>query len=78
MADGQSAPARLPARGTAVDGGDQAPYALVRAGGWGALELELPPGEWRDELADRRPFSSPVKVGELLADLPVALLTTDR
>jgi (1->4)-alpha-D-glucan 1-alpha-D-glucosylmutase len=54
------------------------PYALVRAGGWGALELELPPGEWRDELADRRPFSSPVKVGELLADLPVALLTTDR
>lgn len=42
--------------------------------GWGDTALELPDGTWTDVLTGRS-VSGTVAVGELLADLPVALLT---
>ncbi|MEU9043770.1 MULTISPECIES: malto-oligosyltrehalose synthase [unclassified Kitasatospora] len=52
------------------------PYGLERAGGWRDTVLELPPGgPWTDELTLRSFPAGPVPVAELLAALPVALLT---
>ncbi|MFF8768648.1 malto-oligosyltrehalose synthase [Kitasatospora sp. NPDC015120] len=52
------------------------PYGLARAGGWRGTELHLPAGdEWTDALTSRRFASGPVRLKDLLADLPVALLT---
>jgi (1->4)-alpha-D-glucan 1-alpha-D-glucosylmutase len=47
---------------------------LERAGGFGDAELTLPPGEFRDVLSGRGRRGGPVRVAELLADFPVALL----
>ncbi|GHF40996.1 malto-oligosyltrehalose synthase [Kitasatospora xanthocidica] len=52
------------------------PYGLERAGGWRGTALELPAGgPWTDELTLRDFPAGPVPVAELLATLPVALLT---
>jgi (1->4)-alpha-D-glucan 1-alpha-D-glucosylmutase len=47
---------------------------LARAGGWQETRLPLPPGRWADVLAPPREFSGHVRVAELFAHLPVALL----
>jgi (1->4)-alpha-D-glucan 1-alpha-D-glucosylmutase len=50
------------------------PTTLARRGGWGAAELGLPPGIWRDLLTGRDIGSGRQLVGDVLAELPVALL----
>lgn len=49
--------------------------ALDRLGGWGGHTLALPDGRWRDELTGREVGSGVVRLAELLAVHPVALLT---
>jgi (1->4)-alpha-D-glucan 1-alpha-D-glucosylmutase len=45
------------------------------ADGWGTLTVALPPGDWRDVLCPERGFGGgPVRLGELFATFPVALL----
>jgi malto-oligosyltrehalose synthase len=51
------------------------PVGLRRAGGWAGTHLSLPPGEWRDVLTDRMADGD---LGELLGQLPVALLVRDE
>lgn len=58
-------------RGGAITVATRLPVGLATRGGWGDTTLELPAGDWRDVLTDR-PASA--KLGELLSDLPVALL----
>lgn len=45
--------------------------------GWGDTSLALPAGDWTDRLTGRR-FSGTLKVADLYADLPVALLEKTR
>jgi (1->4)-alpha-D-glucan 1-alpha-D-glucosylmutase len=52
------------------------PVTLERNGGWGSTRLRLPPGRWYDRLAEVD-WEGEVPLGELLAGLPVALLTSD-
>src|SRR3954470_14110412 len=47
------------------------PAGLTRRGGWGDTTLQLPPGAWRDALTGRE---ATTVLGDLLPDLPVALL----
>ncbi|MFC5264956.1 malto-oligosyltrehalose synthase [Kribbella qitaiheensis] len=51
------------------------PVALHRLGGWGDSTVVLPEGEWRDVLTGRSVGSGAARIHDLLADLPVALLT---
>ncbi|MER5767221.1 malto-oligosyltrehalose synthase [Streptomyces sp. NPDC001985] len=56
---------------------------LERSGGWGETELTLPAGRWADLLAEGResgPYRAggPVRLAELFADRPVALLARVR
>lgn len=46
----------------------------LQRSGWGETTLALPPGRWRDELAGRS-FSGEVRLRDLLAGFPVALLS---
>jgi len=48
--------------------------ALERSGGWGAASVMLPGGRWRDVLTGASHTGGPVRCGDLLAALPVALL----
>jgi len=48
---------------------------LADSGGWHGATLTLPEGTWRDELTGREHRGGAVVLGELFADLPVALLT---
>jgi (1->4)-alpha-D-glucan 1-alpha-D-glucosylmutase len=50
------------------------PGALHRLGGWGDSTVVLPDGDWQDVLSGRAVGSGPVRLVELLTDLPVALL----
>lgn len=50
------------------------PLGLDAAGGWGDTTLTLPPGDWHDDLGERRWSGGSIPVGELLARFPVALL----
>jgi len=56
------------------------PVALARRGGWGDHTVSLPPsaGAWRDLLTGRTVDGGPVRLGDVLDDLPVALLVADR
>jgi (1->4)-alpha-D-glucan 1-alpha-D-glucosylmutase len=49
--------------------------SLEAAGGWGGETVELPPGRWTDRLSGTS-YDGTVRLGELLADLPVALLVS--
>jgi (1->4)-alpha-D-glucan 1-alpha-D-glucosylmutase len=51
------------------------PVALHRLGGWGESTVVLPEGDWKDVLTGRSVGSGAARIHELLADLPVALLT---
>lgn len=53
------------------------PLLLQRAGGWGGTTLALPAGDWLDLLSGRA-WQGTVRVGDLLAGLPVALLERVR
>jgi (1->4)-alpha-D-glucan 1-alpha-D-glucosylmutase len=68
------------------DGGtrDGAGPAMARGGGgaggdpggcWGDTRVELPAGRWRDELSGRELSGGEVRVGDVLRDFPVALLS---
>jgi (1->4)-alpha-D-glucan 1-alpha-D-glucosylmutase len=50
------------------------PVGLRRRGGWADESLALPPGEWTDVCTGRPATAA---VGDLLAELPVALLVRD-
>jgi (1->4)-alpha-D-glucan 1-alpha-D-glucosylmutase len=61
--------------GEAVTVATRLPVALHRLGGWGESTVVLPEGDWKDVLTGRSVGSGAVRIDELLADLPVALLT---
>jgi (1->4)-alpha-D-glucan 1-alpha-D-glucosylmutase len=72
-------------RGTAgVDGGPpqvqavavatRLPVALERHGGWAEHTLALPEGSWRNVLTGQEAIGGSVRLADLLAELPVALL----
>ncbi len=48
--------------------------ALDRLGGWGEHAVVLPDGDWHDLLTDRVVAGGLVRLAELLATYPVALL----
>ncbi len=50
------------------------PVALARYGGWGQHTVSLPEGAWTDRLTGRTVPGGSVRLADLLADLPVALL----
>ena len=54
------------------------PYGLERGGGWQERTLTLPPGGWTDTLTGGGTLTGSVRLADLLADLPVALLVRDR
>lgn len=51
--------------------------ALDRIGGWGEHTVALPAGRWHDALTGRAVTGGLVRVADLLARLPVALLVQD-
>ena len=64
-------------RGGAVTVATRLPLGLAAKGGWGDTTLDLPAGEWRDEISGRVvPGTTGVRLAEILADLPVALLVS--
>ena len=64
-------------RGGAVTVATRLPLGLAAKGGWGETTLELPSGEWRDEISGRIVSGSTgVPLAELLGVLPVALLVS--
>jgi (1->4)-alpha-D-glucan 1-alpha-D-glucosylmutase len=58
-------------RGGAIAVTTRLPVGLEALGGWSDTTVELPAGDWHDVLTDRPASTS---VGELLSELPVALL----
>jgi malto-oligosyltrehalose synthase/malto-oligosyltrehalose trehalohydrolase len=64
-------------RGRAIAVGTRLPVGLAAGGGWGDTSLELPPGQWVDLLTDRR-WDGTVRLADLLAAYPVALLAPAR
>jgi (1->4)-alpha-D-glucan 1-alpha-D-glucosylmutase len=51
------------------------PHRLEQSGGWAGHTLDLPSGEWRDLLSPNPSrLAGPVRLADVLADLPVALL----
>lgn len=55
----------------------RAPATLRAEGGFGDATVDLPEGEWTDELTGHRVTvvpGTPPRVADLLADRPVALL----
>lgn len=60
-------------RGGAVTVATRLPLGLAARGGWADTTLTLPAGEWVDAVTGR-PFTDDALVGDVLADLPVALL----
>jgi len=64
-------------RGRAVAVLTRMPVGLEGRGGWGETELALPPGGWVD-LMTSRPVAGDVRLADLLADYPVALLVREE
>jgi (1->4)-alpha-D-glucan 1-alpha-D-glucosylmutase len=62
------------ARGEAVLLATRLPVGLARAGGWGETRLPLPGGDWTELLTGRPVAGGAVRVADLLAGLPVAVL----
>jgi (1->4)-alpha-D-glucan 1-alpha-D-glucosylmutase len=50
------------------------PVALHRLGGWSSSTVVLPDGQWQDVLTGRAVGSGAVRIDDLLANYPVALL----
>jgi (1->4)-alpha-D-glucan 1-alpha-D-glucosylmutase len=50
---------------------------LAEAGGWGGTVLALPEGEWRELLGGAARLTGQVRMTELFADRPVAVLVRD-
>jgi len=66
-------------RGGAVTVATRLPVGLDRHGGWRDTALRLPPGDWSDVLTGARFHAGPpVRLSELLARHPVALLSRDQ
>jgi (1->4)-alpha-D-glucan 1-alpha-D-glucosylmutase len=63
-------------RGGAVTVVTRLPRGLAAAGGWRDTEIVLPDGEWREAISGRT-WKGGVPLADLLADLPVALLTRE-
>ncbi|WP_432504340.1 malto-oligosyltrehalose synthase [Kineococcus arenarius] len=53
------------------------PVSLERHGGWGEHTLSLPEGEWRDAFTGTVVSGGAVRVADVLAQLPVALLVRE-
>ncbi|MGP9693730.1 malto-oligosyltrehalose synthase [Brachybacterium sp. AOP25-B2-12] len=51
---------------------------LAQRGGWGENAVVLPEGTWTDVLTGRELAGGPVRLADLLEDLPVALLTAQE
>ncbi|HWG74502.1 MAG TPA: malto-oligosyltrehalose synthase [Acidimicrobiales bacterium] len=68
-------PAVAGAGGGAVVVATRLPLTLEQRGGWGNTTLALPPGAWHDRLGGGE-WEGTVAVGDVLAGLPVALLST--
>jgi (1->4)-alpha-D-glucan 1-alpha-D-glucosylmutase len=66
-------------RGGAVTVATRLPAGLAAAGGWGDTALQLPTGAWRDLFTGARAVSDAAgaPLGDVLANLPVALLVRD-
>ncbi|MBF4561333.1 malto-oligosyltrehalose synthase [Microbacterium sp. VKM Ac-2870] len=62
-------------RGGAIVVATRLPLGLEARGGWAGTAVMLPAGRWRDEFTGREIDGGIASLGELLADLPVALLT---
>jgi (1->4)-alpha-D-glucan 1-alpha-D-glucosylmutase len=75
-------------RGGAITVVTRLPHGLAARGGWGETVLTLPPGRWRDTLAGFELSDAPtaeqvtdvaeVRLADLMADLPVALLVKEE
>ena len=63
-------------RGGSITVATRLPVGLAARGGWGDTRIELPAGNWQNRLSgpDVDAVSGTVRLSELLADLPVALL----
>ncbi len=57
--------------------GTRLPMVLARDGGWGAAQVALPDGRWRDAFSDGARLEGMVHVNTLLSALPVALLVRE-
>ncbi|MGS0686897.1 malto-oligosyltrehalose synthase [Nakamurella sp. GG22] len=64
-------------RGGALTVATRLPAGLTASGGWRDTSLELPPGNWTDQLNGRSFTGGATPVGELLGRYPVALLARD-
>ena len=65
------------ARGGAITVATRLPVGLAARGGWGETTLVLPDGSWTNALGTGRFGGGQVRVADLLADLPVALLVKE-
>jgi (1->4)-alpha-D-glucan 1-alpha-D-glucosylmutase len=67
-------------RGGAITVATRLPAGLAQRGGWGETTIELPPGRWHNVLDGAGldiGSSRTVKLGDLMAHLPVALLVKE-
>jgi (1->4)-alpha-D-glucan 1-alpha-D-glucosylmutase len=62
---------------TVISVATRLPVALARHGGWGEHTVSLPRGTWTDVLTGRTLDGRSARLGDLLADLPVALLVLE-
>ena len=66
-------------RGGAVAVATRLPLGLAALGGWGGTTLDLPAGRWTETITGRSVTSDgSVRLADLLADLPVALLAPEE
>jgi (1->4)-alpha-D-glucan 1-alpha-D-glucosylmutase len=64
-------------RGGAITVVTRLPIGLAGRGGWGETVLSLPAGRWRSLLGPGAGLEGDVRLADLLAELPVALLTKE-
>lgn len=62
-------------RGGAVAVATRLPIGLAARGGWGDTSIQLPEGHWRELLTTKELRGGEVRLADLLATAPVALLT---
>ncbi len=64
-------------RGGAITVATRLPLGLDKAGGWGDTTVEIGRGSVRDAITGRRFEGGSLRLGDVLSDYPVALLTVD-